>query len=62
MAGLIKVLALVLWAALAFLTAFVIFTSGPGFLEILSVLVVAILGIGVFGALGEPPRRGGGPF
>ena len=59
MGTVIKFMALVLWMALAFLTLFVIFTSGPGFLEILSVLVVAVLGIGIFGALGEPPRRGG---
>ena len=57
----IQSFAMLLWLALAFLTAFVIFTSGVGFLEILSVLVVAVLGIGVFGALGEPPRKGG-PF
>ncbi len=62
MTRLVQFLALLLWAALAFLTAYVIFTSGPGFLEILSVLVVAVLGIGVFGSLGEPPKRGGGPF
>ena len=59
MSTLIKFMALLLWMALAFLTMFVIFTSGPGFLEILSVLVVAVLGIGIFGALGDPPRRGG---
>lgn len=56
---LVRVLALFLWALLAFLTLFVLFTSGPGVLELIGVLVVAILGVGVFGALGEPPRRGG---
>jgi hypothetical protein len=58
---LIKFLALLLWSVLAFLTAYVLFTSGPSFLVILSILVVAIIGFGVFGALGQPPRRGG-PF
>jgi hypothetical protein len=57
----IQFLAMLLWLVLAFLTAYVLFTSGPSFLVILSILVVAVLGIGVFGALGEPPRRGG-PF
>ena len=59
MSTVIKFMALLLWMALAFLTLFVLFTSGPGFIEILSLLVVAVLGIGIFGALGEPPRRGG---
>ena len=59
MTRLIKFLALLLWMTLAFLTLFVLFNSGPGFLELVSLVVVAILGVGVFGALGEPPRRGG---
>ena len=59
MTRLIQFLALLLWMTLAFLTLFVLFTSGPGFLELVSLIVVALLGIGVFGALGEPPKRGG---
>jgi hypothetical protein len=59
MAYFIKIMALVLWMALAFLTMYVLFTSGPDFLVVLSILVVAVLGIGIFGALGDPPRRGG---
>jgi hypothetical protein len=59
MSTVIKFMALLLWMALAFLTLYVLFTSGPDFLVILSLLVVAVLGIGIFGALGEPPRRGG---
>ncbi len=59
MTRLIQFLALLLWVSLAFLTLFVLFTSGPDFLVIVSLLVVALLGIGVFGALGEPPNRGG---
>ena len=59
MTRLIQFLALILWAMLAFLTLFVLFTSGPDFLVLLSLVIVAVLGIGVFGALGEPPNRGG---
>ena len=55
----IQISALVLWLVLAFLTLYVLFNTGPDVLTILSVLVVAILGIGIFGAIGEPPRRGG---
>ena len=61
MSRLIQFLALTLWTVLAFLTLFVLFTSGPDFLVVLSVLVVAVLGIGVFGAFGDRPR-GGGPL
>jgi uncharacterized membrane protein len=56
---LVRVLALILWALLAFLTMYVLFTSGPGVLELSGILVVAVLGVGVFGALGDSPRRGG---
>jgi hypothetical protein len=62
MTRLVQFLALLLWMALAFLTLFVLFTSGPGFLEVVSLVVVALLGVGVFGALGEPPNRRGGPM
>ena len=55
----IQLMALVLWMALSFLTLYVLFSAGPDFLVILSILVVAVLGIGIFGALGGPPRRGG---
>jgi hypothetical protein len=47
-----------LWAVLAFLTLFVLFTDGPDILVLISLLVVAVLGAGVFGALTE---RSGGP-
>jgi len=58
-AGVIPALAFVLWAVMAFLTLYVLFTSGPDVLVGISVLVVAVLGAGVFGALRE--RRGDGP-
>ncbi|MEA2293709.1 MAG: hypothetical protein QOE86_1348 [Solirubrobacteraceae bacterium] len=47
-----------LWAAMAFLTLYVLFTNGPDVLILISLLVVAVLGAGVFGALTE---RTGGP-
>lgn len=59
MGTMVRVAALVLWLALAFLTLYVLFTNGLDFLVVLSILVVAIIGVGVFGALGDPPRRGG---
>jgi hypothetical protein len=55
----ITVVAFLLWAMLSFLTLFVLFTSGPDFLVALSLLVLAVLGVGVFGALGESRRPGG---
>jgi len=55
----VQIVALLCWGLLAFLTIFVLMTSGPGVLEIIGMLVVAVLGIGIFGALGEPPSRGG---
>ncbi len=59
MGRVIQLLALLLWSVLAFLTLFVLFTSGPDFLVLVSLVVVALIGVGVFGALGEPPDRGG---
>jgi hypothetical protein len=55
--SLIAVLAFLLWAALTFLTLYVLFTEGPDVLVFLSLVFVAILGVGIFGALNE--RRGG---
>ena len=53
----IMLLAFILWAALTFLTLYVLFTEGPDVLVLMSLVFVAILGIGIFGALNE--RRGG---
>jgi hypothetical protein len=50
-------LGFLLWAAIAFLTLYVLFTEGPDVLVLISLLVVAVLGAGVFGALTE--RTGG---
>lgn len=54
---LITALAFVLWALLAFLTLYVLFTNGPDVLVFMSLAFVTILGVGIFGALHE--RRGG---
>lgn len=43
--------ALLLWGLLAFMTLFVLFDSGPDPLVIIGLLVVAVLGVGVFGAM-----------
>ena len=57
----VLLVALLIVGLLAFLTMFVLFTSGPGVLELISLLVLAVLGIGIFGALGEPPGSGPSP-
>ena len=54
---LIMALAFVLWASLTFLTLYVLFTEGPDVLVFMSLVFVAILGIGIFLSLNE--RRGG---
>ena len=51
--------AALLITVLMFLTLYVLFSSGPDMLVMISILVLAILGFGIFGALGEKPRRGG---
>jgi hypothetical protein len=53
----IAALALVFVCGLAFLTLFVLLRSGPDVLTVLSLLVLALLAFGIFGALGGPPDR-----
>ena len=48
-------LALFFVAALAFLTLFVLLTDGPDVLVIASLVVLAVIALGVIGALGTPP-------
>jgi len=50
-------LALGLVVVLAVLTISVAVILGPDILTLLSLLVLAILGFGIFGALREPPKR-----
>ncbi len=51
-------LALAFIAILAFLTLFVLFTSGPEPLMVLSLIVLGLFAFGVIGALSMPPRDG----
>jgi hypothetical protein len=43
-------------ALLAFLTLYVLFSSGPDVLVVTSLVVLAVLALGVAGAFGTPPR------
>ena len=49
--------AFLLWLAITGLTLYVLIEKGPDVLVFLSLIVVATLGVGIFGALNE--RRGG---
>jgi hypothetical protein len=55
---LILVLALGFIAILGFLTLFVLFSSGPDVLVIVSLVVLGLFAFGVIGALSTPPRDG----
>ena len=54
----ILVLALGFIAILGFLTLFVLFSSGPDVLVVVSLIVLGLFGFGVIGALSTPPRDG----
>jgi hypothetical protein len=41
---------------LAGLTIYVAIRNGPDVLTVLSLMILAMLGLGIFGALKEPPR------
>ncbi len=49
-------LVLLFIAMLAFLTLFVLFSNGPDVLVVTSLIVLAVIALGVIGALGTPPR------
>ena len=53
----ILVLGFLLWAVMTFLTLYVLFTDGPDVLVLISLIVVTVLGAGVFGALTERTGR-----
>jgi hypothetical protein len=53
----IAAVAMVFVCGLAFMTLLVLLRSGPDVLTVLSLLVLAVLGFGIFGALGGPPDR-----
>jgi hypothetical protein len=48
--------ALAFTAIFGFLTFFVLFTSGLDLLVVISLLVLAIIGFGILGALAQPPQ------
>jgi hypothetical protein len=52
----ILVAAFVLVAALLVLTLYVAVVEGPDVLTVLSLLILAMLSFGIFGALREPPQ------
>jgi hypothetical protein len=54
----ILVLALGFIAILGFLTLYVLFSSGPDVLVVVSLLVLVLFAFGVIGALSTPPRDG----
>ena len=47
----------VVWATLIGLTFYELFTTGPSVLILISLVLVGVLGVGIFGALGQ--QRGG---
>jgi hypothetical protein len=50
--------ALLFICAMAFATVYVLIEEGPDVLTLIGLLVVAVLSLGVFGALSEPsPKR-----
>jgi hypothetical protein len=51
-------LVLLFIAMLAFLTLFVLLSNGPDVLVVTSLVVLAVIALGVIGALGTPPRDG----
>jgi hypothetical protein len=48
--------AFLLVTVLAGLTIYVAIRNGPDVLTVLSLMILAMLGFGIFGALKEPPR------
>jgi hypothetical protein len=56
MRAVVVALAVAFVALLAFLTFFVLFTSGLDLLVMISLLVLAVCGFGILGALTRPPE------
>jgi hypothetical protein len=55
---LILVLALGFLAIFGFLTLYVLFSSGPDVLVVVSLIVLGMVGYGIIGARSTPPRDG----
>ena len=54
----ILMLALGFLAIFGFLTLYVLFSSGPDVLVVVSLIVLGMVGYGIIGALSTPPRDG----
>ena len=55
MRTLVFLAAMLLIAVLGFLTIYVLFTSGPDVIVVVSLIIVGLLGFGVFGAFLRQP-------
>ena len=53
----VTAVALLFIAAMAFGTVYVLIEEGPDLLTLVGLLVVAVLSLGVFGALTEPSKK-----
>jgi hypothetical protein len=54
----VTAVALLFVCAMAFATVYVLIDQGPDVLTLIGLLVVAVLSLGIFGALSEPaPKR-----
>jgi hypothetical protein len=49
--------ALIFCCVLGFLTVYVMLVDGPDVLTVLSLIVLALMGFGIVGALTEPPDK-----
>jgi hypothetical protein len=53
----VTAVALLFICAMAFATVYVLLTEGPDVLTLIGLVVVAVLSLGVFGALSEPSSK-----
>jgi hypothetical protein len=53
----VLVLGALLWGVMTFLTLLVLFDRGPDVLVLISLVVVTVMGAGIFGSLLERPGR-----
>jgi hypothetical protein len=53
----VTIFALAFCCVLGFLTVYAMLVSGPDLLTVLSLIVLALMGFGILGALTEPPDK-----
>jgi hypothetical protein len=53
----VTAVAMLFICAMLFATVFVLLDKGPDLLTLIGLLVVAVLALGILGALTEPPQR-----